>query len=236
MMVYFKQIAAFALLGLALAGCAKDRVTGGAPGVTLSTLAELPQPTALQPYLVGAQQQLEIMVTDSERLSGTYLVDSEGYISFPLVGDLVVSGKTPNQVGRMIENRLRGEFIINPQVRVRPLEVPVPAVSIGGEVERPGTYPAATSQTLVRAVNNAGGLSDFAKVDDVLIMRTVEGQKYIGVYNLEAIQRGNYADPVIVPGDVITVGDSPSRRNLQNILQFIPLLSTSIVLLDQVIN
>lgn len=231
-----KTILLSVAMALTLSGCAKDRSFGMAPTIEVASLTELPALPAIQPYTVGGQEQLEIIVTDAERLSGTYLTDAEGYIAFPLVGDLYVAEKTPNQVGRMIADRLRGEYIINPQVRVRPSAIEAPTISIGGEVEQPGTYPAGSSQTLLRAVNNAGGLSDIAKVDDVLVMRTVNDQRYIGVYNIEAIQRGNYADPVIYPGDIVTVGDSVARRNLENILQFIPLLSTSAILLDRALR
>ena len=67
-------------------------------------------------------------------------------------------------------------------------------------------------------------------------MRTVGGQRYIGVFNIEGIQRGNYPDPMIYPGDIVTVGDSPSRRTLESVLQFIPLLSTSAILIDRTFN
>ncbi|WP_128891517.1 polysaccharide biosynthesis/export family protein [Erythrobacter sp. HKB08] len=230
-----KLIAAFALATV-LTGCAKDRSFGMSPDIEVAQLTELPAPAGVTAYTVGSQERIEVTVLDAERLSGTYLTDAEGYIAFPLVGDLYVGGKTPNQVAQMIADRLRGEYIVNPQVRVRPAELPVPSVSIGGEVEQPGTYPAATSQSLIRAINNAGGLAEYAKSDDVLIMRVVEGQRYIGVYNIEGIQRGNYADPLIYPGDIVTVGDSPSRRTLDTILQFIPLLSTSAILIDRTFN
>ena len=229
-----KTILVSAAMALSLAGCAsKDRSIGLAPSIEVAPLSELPAPSGVAPYTVGKQEQLEITVTDAEMLSGTYLTDAEGYIAFPLVGDLFVAGKTPNQTARMIADRLRGEYIVNPQVRVRPSTIATPSISVGGEVTTPGTYPAATSQTLLRAVNNAGGLDEYAKRDDVLVMRTVDGQRYIGVYNIEAIQRGNYADPVIYPGDIVTVGDSVGRRNLENILQFIPLISTSAILVER---
>lgn len=229
-----KTVLASIVLALSLAGCASpDRSVGLAPNVEVAPLSQLPAPSAINPFTVGKQEQLEITVTDSEMLSGTYLTDSEGYIAFPLVGDLFVAGKTPNQTARMIADRLRGEYLVNPQVRVRPSSAISPSISIGGQVKRPGTFPSATSQTLIRAVNNAGGLAEYAKSDDVLIMRTVDDQRYIGVYNIEAIQRGNYEDPVIYPGDIVTVGDSVSRRNLENILQFVPLLSTGIILIER---
>jgi len=221
---------------LALSGCAKDRAVGLASTIEVAALSELPAPNNVQPVIIGPKESIEVIVAGSDLLSGTFLVDAEGYIGYPLIGDLYVAEKTSRQTARMIANRLRGEFLVDPQVRVRPSNPIVQNISIGGQVTRPGTYPAGTSQTLIRALNNAGGLAEYAKVDDVLIMRTVGGQRYIGVYNIEAIQRGNYADPVIYPNDIVTVGDSPGRRNLENILQFIPLLSTSVILFDRVIG
>lgn len=218
---------------LALSACAKDRAYGLSPDVEVSQLSELPAPTEVRAYTVGSQERIEITVLDAEQLSGTYVTDAEGYIAFPLVGDLFVAGKTPNQIAQMIADRLRGQYIVNPQVRARPAELPTPSVSIGGEVVQPGTYPAATSQSLIRAINNAGGLDEYAKSDDVLVMRTVDGRRYIGAFNIEGIQRGNYPDPVIYPGDIVTVGDSPSRRTLETVLQFIPLLSTGVILIDR---
>jgi polysaccharide export outer membrane protein len=218
---------------LALSACAKDRAFGLAPDVEVSQLSELPAPSGLRAYTVGNQESIEVTVLDAEQLSGTYLTDAEGYIAFPLVGDLFVGGKTPNQIAQMIADRLRGQYIVNPQVRVRPAELPTPSISIGGEVTQPGTYPAATSPTLIRAINNAGGLDEYAKSDDVLVIRTVGAQRYIGVFNIEGIQRGNYPDPLIYPGDIVTVGDSASRRTLETILQFIPLLSSSVILIDR---
>ena len=69
--------------------------------------------------------------------------------------------------------------------------------------------------------------------DDVLVLRTVAGQRYIGMYNIEAIQRGNYPDPELYPNDIVMVGDSPSRRRVANILQFSPIFAPLILLLSR---
>ena len=68
-------------------------------------------------------------------------------------------------------------------------------------------------------------------LDDVLVFREVGGQKFVGVYNLGAIRRGNYADPEIFPNDVVVVGDSPQRRMFKDILQASPLLTTPLIIL-----
>lgn len=224
------------VLTLSLAGCVSKPLTGAAPSIALSDLSELPSPQGVSAYIVGKQEQLEITVVGADLLSGTFLTDADGYLAYPLIGDVFVAGKTPNQVARMLADRLRGDYVLDPQVRVRPQEAVIPAISVGGQVTKPGNYAAAASPTLLRAINNAGGLADYAKKDDVLVLRTVEDRRYIGVYNIQAIQRGNYADPLLYPGDVVTVGDSPGRRRLDAVIQFVPLLSSAAILFERAFN
>jgi polysaccharide export outer membrane protein len=222
------------MLPLALSGCATDRAYGEAPGIEIAELEELPAPRLENLYVIGPQEALEIDVVGAERLSGEYLTDGEGRISFPLVGLLDLGGLAPNEAAELIANFLRGSYLLNPQVRVIPSQIPPPTVSVGGQVNAPGEYPVLGRQSLLRVVNQAGGLAEYAQLDDVLILRTVGGQRYIGAYNMQAIQRGNYEDPTVFPNDIIVVGDSPNRRRLDSILRFAPLLSTSAILIDRI--
>ncbi len=105
---------------------------------------------------------------------------------------------------------------------------------MGGQVDKPGDYPIDENMTLLRAVNTAGGLGEYAKLEETLVFREVGGQRYIGVYNLEAIQQGNYPDPQLYANDVVMVGDSASKRRLETILQFVPVLSTAVILIDRI--
>jgi len=221
-------------LALVVAGCATDRSYGEAPGIEIAELEELPPPTAENIYLIGPQQSLEIEVVGAERLSGTYLTDGQGRIAFPLVGLLDLNGLAPSDAAELIVTVLKGRFVLDPQVRIIPSDMPPPTVSVGGQVNKPGEYPVLGRQSLLRVVNQAGGLAEYAKLDDVLVLRTVEGQRYIGAYNIQAIQRGNYGDPTVYPNDVVIVGDSPSRRRLDSFLRFAPLLSTSAILIDRI--
>lgn len=216
----------------ALAGCATtSRPIGLAPEVQLTTLEELPAPRGEISYTIGSQSELEIVVVGAESLSGTYLTDVDGKLMFPLIGTLDLEGRTPAEASQMIADRLRGTYVRDPQVRVIPEEFPVPSISVGGQVKKPGSYPAVGRQTLLKVVNYAEGLTEFAKDDDVLVLRTVGGQRYIGVYNLAAIQRGNYPDPQVYPSDVVMVGDSPQKRRLDQILKVIPAVLPAIAVL-----
>lgn len=234
MTIQLKSLYILALFTTLLSACASTPPIGLASDVELTTLHELPANPAVEPYLVRPIESLEIVVFGSDNLSGTYFPDQNGRMNFPLIGSVETNGLTHSELEEAIENRLRGQYILQPQVTVRPTKLPELTVSVGGEVDKPGTFLASNSQSLLRAVNNAGGLSEFAKSEEVLVSRTVAGQKYIGVYNLTAIQRGNYPDPEIFPNDIISVGDSPSKRLLQSILAYVPLLSTTAILIDRV--
>jgi len=218
---------------VALTGCAMDRTVGLAPSIEITQLEALPEPSNDILYTIGPQETLDIEVVGSEPLTGTFLTNEEGNVGFPLLGIVPLGGKSPNEAARLIANGLRGRFILDPQVRVIPTEFPPPSISVGGQVRRPGSYPAVGRPTLLRMVNEAEGLAEYAKLDDVLVMRKVDGQNYIGVYNIGAIQRGNYADPLLYPNDIVMVGDSPGARRIDNILQFAPVLSSAIILLDR---
>jgi len=232
----FFAFCAAALLAPAISGCTTTKVTAQDSAVELTDLSELPAPEAVGLYRLGPIQNVEVTVVGVEDISGTYFIDDRGMIDFPYVGEVSVANSTPSQIAGRIADGLRGDYIVDPQVRVRPEEVAEATVSIGGQVAKPGPVPAAISATLMRAVNNAGGLADFADTSDVLVQRQVQGRKYIGVYNLEAIQRGNYPDPAIYADDVITVGESSGRRTLETILQYVPLLSSTAILIDRVGN
>ncbi len=162
-----------AIAGL-VAGCAVNRSVGLSPEVTLTALEELPAPRGEISYVIGPQEKLEIEVVGAETLSGTYLTDIDAKLAFPLIGTLDLDGKSPSEASELIANRLRGRYLLDPQVRVIPEDFPVPSFSVGGQVKKPGSYPAVGKQTLLRVVNKAEGLTEFAKQDDVLVLRTVE--------------------------------------------------------------
>ena len=94
-------------------------------------------------------------------------------------------------------------------------------------------YPVIGHMSLLRAVASAKGTSEFAKLDDVVILRTVEGKNYAALYNIKALRQGAYADPEIYANDVVVVGDSRARRLFRDLLTIVPLLSTPLVLLLQ---
>lgn len=234
----------FLAIGLAatLAACASPAPIGGAPGVALARTANLPMPT-LADYLpdssIGVIRPLDliqIQVFGVGELSREVQVGANGTIDYPLIGSIVAAGKTTDELSFEIENRLRGSYVREPDVTSRIIERSEQFVTVGGEVEEPGRFPVETPITLMQAVALGGGLSDFASKDEVIVFRTVGEDRYIGIYNLEGIRRGNYADPEIYASDIVMVGESAGRRRLEQILTITTALSSPLILLERVIR
>ncbi len=221
---------------LALAACSSTPPLRGGSDVAVVQGDVLPPPTRTdivadnRPYLIGPFDKLTIDVFGIEELKLLKVqTDASGRISFPLIGSLEAAGKTPAEVATLIGDRLRGNFVRNPQVTVNLDETVSQVVSVGGQVNEPGLYPVIGRMTLMRAVATAKGAGEFAKLTDVVVFRTVGGRKMAALYNLKAIEQAAYPDPEIFANDVIVVGDSPSRRLFRDVLAATPLLTAPLI-------
>lgn len=230
-----RNVVALALLA-AVGGCAGSPPLGQTGAVAVVSGSELPAPTATdtigdeRPYLIGPFDRLTIGVFGIPELAEREIrADARGRISFPLAGIIEAGGRTPADVEVMIAERLRSNYVRDPQVTVNLKEIVGRTVTVDGQVRQPGVYPVAGQMSLMRAIATARGLDEFAKLEDVVVFRTVDGKKLAALYNLGAVRRGNYPDPEIFPGDVIIVGDSKARRLFKDLLQIVPLLTTPII-------
>lgn len=183
--------------------------------------------------LIGPLDTIGIDVFNVPELSREVQVDAGGRISMPLIGTIDARGRTSVELANAIEAALRGRYVRNPEVTVNVKSSVSQVVTVDGQVSEPGLYPVTNQMTLGRAIASAKGLSEFAKLDDVVILRTVNGQRMAGLYNLTAIRRGIYADPAVYPNDVIVVGDSPTRRLFKDFVSVTPLLAAPLIALIQ---
>lgn len=201
--------------------------------------SELPAPdrgdltAADRPSLIGPLDTIQVDVFNVPELSREMQVDASGRISMPLVGTIDARGKTAEELARAIEAALRGRYVRNPEVTVNIKSSVSQVVTVDGQVVEPGLYPVTNQMTLMRAIASAKGLSEYARADDVVILRTVHDQKMAGLYNIAAIRRGMYEDPAIYPNDVIVVGDSPQRRLFRDFVSLSPLLAGPLIAILQ---
>lgn len=182
-----------------------------------------------RPALIGPLDTIQVSVFGVPELSREMQVDASGRISMPLIGTIDARGRTAGELALAIEDALSGRYVRNPDVTVNIRSSVSQVVTIDGQVVEPGLYPVTNQMTLLRAVASARGLTEFAREDDVVILRTVDGQRMAGLYNIEAIRRGVYDDPPIYANDVVVVGDSPQRRLFRDFVSIAPLLASPLV-------
>lgn len=236
----FWKIAACLALS-ALAACGKTTPVGGAPGVQVASVSEMPVPTMADftpeasDALIRPLDVLDVQLFGVEDLSRAVQVSATGAIDYPLIGSIQAMGRTTDELANDIEARMRATYVRDPDITVRITGRAVQNLTVSGEVARPGRYPVEGPVTLMEAVALGGGLAEEAKRDEVLVFRTIGDERYIGVYNLQGIARGNYADPTVYPNDIVMVGDSPGRRRLQNILEIATAVSSPLVILERVL-
>lgn len=227
-------------MAVALVSCAKRLPLTSTDRLTLvETNGVLPAPDRSdltapdRPSLIGPLDTIQVDVFNVGELSRELQVDSSGRISMPLIGTIDARGKTAGELAQAIEGALRGRYVRKPEVTVNIKNSVSQVVTIDGQVVEPGLYPVTNQMTLLRSVASAKGLTEFAREDDVVILRTVNGRKMAGLYNITAIRRGAYDDPAIYANDVIVVGDSPQRRLFRDFVSVAPLLAAPLITILQ---
>lgn len=200
--------------------------------VTVTQQHALPVPPNGDTYVIGPNDHLSVQVFDLPELKlDDVQVDGSGKISVPLAGPMVVAGLTSEAVAEMIASELRNKYVKNPLVTVNVRESKSQSFVVDGEVREPGNYPVVGKVTLIKAIASAKGLSDFAKLDNVIVFREVDDRKYAAVYNLKSIRSGIYGDPRIYANDTVVVGTSRFRKFQRDFIQILPAITNPLVLL-----
>ena len=162
--------------------------------------------TEREPYLIGLGDILEVSVWKNEELAVRVPVRPDGRISLPLVGEVEVAGLTPSAVRNLLTAKYQ-DFITGPGVSVVVAEINSRKIFIMGEVMSSGVYDIVQPTRLMQALAMAGGLTNFAKKDQVVLLRDVGGEQQRTVLSIKEIESGKNLDANIRlwPGDTIIV-------------------------------
>ena len=163
------------------------------------------QEVAVEDTTLGPGDVFEVHVYRQEELTGTYEVSPECNVAYPLIGTIEVCGKSPPDLGRKIKEGLADGYLKNPQVSVLVKEYRSKKVSVFGQVKKPGTLPYAAGMTVVEAVSQAGGFTEMARKNAVVVTRITSGAKTRYTIPVESIGEGRADNFIIRPGDVIHV-------------------------------
>jgi polysaccharide biosynthesis/export protein len=173
-----------------------------------------PLPSALveaQPitenYLIGPEDVLEVMVWKNADLTRVVRVRPDGKVSLPLLGDLQAAGLTAAQLQEAISTGLAQYYKEPPQVSVLVQEVNSYAIFLLGEVRKPGRYVVKTGTTFLQALTLAGGFTDFAATNRIILRRQDPANHAETVMSLRykdavASQQGNV---LLQPGDTVII-------------------------------
>lgn len=166
----------------------------------------------------------------------TYSVDDEGFITMPLLGRLPVQGKSLFEIRDMVNSDL-GEYLQNPSTRVHLANF---YYTIMGEVGAPGVQYVFEEQiNIMQALARGAGTTEFANLENVKIIRKLDGQSNTVYVNLSDPKLTASPYYYIYPGDVIYVEPVKAKAtaiNSQTASLFLSTLSLAAVLANVLLN
>lgn len=162
-------------------------------------------------YKIGQDDIIQVSVWRNPELSVTVPVRPDGRISVPLVGDVMVAGRTPDQVSTDIEGKL-ATYVRDPQVSIILTELRsheyLSRVRVTGAVRQPISVPYRQGMTVLDAVLAAGGTTEFASADNTKLFRRDKSDRLetLPIKLDKLMKKGDLENNLpLRPGDIVTV-------------------------------
>jgi polysaccharide biosynthesis/export protein len=121
-------------------------------------------------YKVGPSDVLMINVWNEDKFTGQRVVQQNGNITLPLVGDILAGGTTPKDIEAAVAQSLT-KYVVKPLVTVTVLDVQSKKYYLDGLANKPGEYALAVPTTVLQAISRAGGLQEFANEKKIYVLR-----------------------------------------------------------------
>ena len=130
-------------------------------------------------YKLQSQDIISITVHEQDDLTTRTRVTADGFISFPLIGQVDAAGLTVQGLETRIKYLLESDYLVSAQVLVFIEEYHHRQVAVMGEVKSPGKFdmPDEKAMTLLEAIAMAGGFTKDAHIDKTIIIRVKGGEK-----------------------------------------------------------
>lgn len=189
------------------------------PLLVLALQAALPPSNDPGLYVVGPNDVLAVTVFNQPQLSGSFAVEADGTLAFPLIGRVTVGGLSVRAVEEEMKRKLAAGYLRDPQVSVMVGQFRSQQVFVMGEVRQPGALPLTGSMTLIEALARVGSTTERA-APEAFIIRPRGGTKQQAAasqiegnpdtelirVNLESLQTGTLSQNVgLRAGDTILV-------------------------------
>lgn len=195
---------AFSLAASAPVVDASKQNTQSAAGMPASTS----MPFGTNDYRVGPGDLLRVNVFDHPELAADLRVSQSGNLTFPLLGQLSVAGKSPHDIeSDLVQGLATGGFVRQPQVSVLVIDYQSQKISVMGQVTRPGQYALTASEHALDLLAEAGGVINMIAADDATLIRR-NGERV--PIDLIAMFAGDpRQNPEVVAGDTIYIPRAP---------------------------
>jgi polysaccharide export outer membrane protein len=205
-------------LGLSRDAIRKNALAGGWSNTLIEeAFAAIQEPAAApaertstdvpEGYRIGPGDILQISVwKEPEASVESIIVRSDGKVSLPLIKEVPVAGLTPLDVEKVLMKRF-AEMIREPDVTVMVREIHSRKVYLVGAVRTVAPIDLTLRMTVLQAITQAGGLSDYAKRKDIYILRNQNGRQVRLPFNYDAVIKGRLMEQNIYlePDDTIVV-------------------------------
>jgi len=162
----------------------------------LAAFAQSPNPVAPS-YRLGPEDVLDISVWKDDALSRPVVVRPDGFISFPLVGEILAEGQTVDQFTSIFKDRL-SRYVPDPTVTVSVTQMNSNKIYVIGKVNRPGEYVVGHHTDVMQALSLAGGLTPFASQSNIKILRRINEKQVIFPFDYGDVLSGDELEQNII--------------------------------------
>ena len=158
------------------------------------------------PYTINPGDLLEISVWNEPDLQHQALVRPDGAFSFPLSGDILAEGRTVEAIRQDLTSQLEA-YIPDLVVTVAVAEVRGNKIFVFGQVKTPGEFIVNPRVDVIQALSIAGGVTPFAQLNSIKILRRRNGEQTIFQFRYSDIVKGQNLEQNILleVGDIVLV-------------------------------
>jgi polysaccharide export outer membrane protein len=178
------------------------------PGLLLTVVVQAQESATPvpEPYQLNPGDTINVSVWKEPELQRDLVVRPDGRFSFPLVGDVVAVGKSVAEVREEMVNEL-SRYIPEAVLTVSVKEVLGNKIYVIGQVKDPGEFVVNPMVDVVQALSMAGGMTPFASVNDILILRRAGGEQTALRFRYGEVEKGrNLNDNIVLQaGDIVVV-------------------------------
>ena len=174
--------------------------------------------------------KIDVTVHGIESLSGTFLVEEDGMVEFPLIKTINVLGKSTEGLRNELIKSYGSQYLQKPNISVETEQTILGSVVVDGAVNNPLVIELNKIIRLSEAIAMAQGVQEDSNSKEVYIVRDHSGKRKVSTVNLLQARLGISEDPNIIPGDVIYVPKSTSRVAFTEFLRTIPLINTAAII------